>query len=68
MKPRRDLHNRQVSAARRCGSNLPRSGKAARILFDRVAGTADKYSLAMSSQAIAYHRTTNERERSIRFL
>ena len=67
MKPCGDLRNKQAPAVRRCGSNLPRSGKAVRILSDHVAGTFDKHHLAMSSQAIAYHRTTSKRERSIAF-
>lgn len=44
---------------------MPRSGKAARVLSDLVAGTPDKYHPAMSSQAIAYHRTISKRARSI---
>ncbi len=47
--------------ARKCES------KAARILSDRVADFADKQRLTMSSKAIAYHRTTSKRERSIAF-
>ena len=46
---------------------MPRSGKAARVLSDLVAGTPDKYHPAMSSQAIAYHRTISKGERSIAF-
>lgn len=46
---------------------MPRSGKAARVLSDLVAGAPDKYHPAMSSQAIAYHRTISKGERSIAF-
>ena len=46
---------------------MPRSGKAARVLSDLVAGTSDKHHPAMSSQAIAYHRTISKGERSIAF-
>ena len=46
---------------------MPRSGKAARVLADLVAGTPGKHHPAMSSQAIAYHRTISKRERSIAF-
>ena len=48
-------------SARRCES------AAARILSDLAAGTAEAARVAMSSQAIAYHRTISKGERSIAF-